>query len=72
MSTEHTTVPDAITVDLAVSGMTCASCVARVEKRLARVPGATAPVTLPLESARVTLLPVDGHVADDTELVAAV
>ena len=42
MSTEHTTVPDAITVDLAVSGMTCASCVARVEKRLARVPGATA------------------------------
>ncbi|NKX92896.1 copper-translocating P-type ATPase [Sanguibacter hominis ATCC BAA-789] len=72
MSTDHTTVPDAITVDLAVSGMTCASCVARVEKRLARVPGATATVNLPLESARVTLLPVDGHVADDTELVAAV
>ena len=72
MSTEHTTVPDAITVDLAVSGMTCASCVARVEKRLARVPGATATVNLPLESARVTLLPVDGHVADDAELVAAV
>ena len=46
MSTENTT-PDAITVDLAVSGMTCASCVARVEKRLARVPGATATASRP-------------------------
>jgi len=71
MTTENTT-PEAVTVDLAVSGMTCASCVARVEKRLARVPGATATVNLPLESARVTLLPVEGRVADDTELVAAV
>ncbi|MFT4173881.1 MAG: heavy metal translocating P-type ATPase, partial [Rhodocyclaceae bacterium] len=41
-------------VDLAVSGMTCASCVARVEKALARVPGvAQASVNLAAESARV-------------------
>lgn len=60
------------TVDLAVSGMTCASCVARVEKRLGQVPGATATVNLPLESARVTLTAVDGVTADDSALLAAV
>ncbi len=43
------------TVDLAVSGMTCASCVARVERALARVPGvAGAQVNLAVERARVT------------------
>ena len=48
-------------VDLAVEGMTCASCVARVEKRLGRLPGVTATVNLPLESARVEV-----RVPDDT------
>ncbi len=43
------------TVDLAVEGMTCASCVARVEKKLNRVPGARATVNLALESAHVEL-----------------
>jgi Cu+-exporting ATPase len=33
--------------------MTCASCVARVEKRLQRVDGVTASVNLATESARV-------------------
>jgi len=42
-------------VDLAVDGMTCSSCVARVEKKLNRVPGATATVNLATESAHVTL-----------------
>ncbi|MFC8923766.1 heavy metal translocating P-type ATPase [Cellulosimicrobium sp. NPDC057127] len=55
-------------VELAVEGMTCASCVARVEKRLNRVDGVTATVNLPLENAHVVLTgPVD-----DADLVAAV
>ena len=48
--------------------MTCASCVARVEKKLNRLPGVEATVNLPLESARVT---VDGPLDTDA-LVAAV
>lgn len=56
------------TVDLAIEGMTCASCVARVEKKLNRLPGVEATVNLPLESARVT---VDGPIDIDA-LVAAV
>ena len=38
---------------LDITGMTCASCVARVEKRLQRVDGVTAAVNLATESARV-------------------
>ncbi|HET9577966.1 MAG TPA: heavy metal-associated domain-containing protein, partial [Usitatibacter sp.] len=42
-------------VDLKVEGMTCASCVARVEKALRRVPGVTdASVNLATETASVT------------------
>ncbi|MBW4094232.1 MAG: copper-translocating P-type ATPase [Acidobacteria bacterium] len=40
-------------LDLNVSGMTCASCVARVEKKLGKLEGVSASVNLPLESARV-------------------
>jgi P-type Cu+ transporter len=57
-----------VEVDLAIEGMTCASCVARVEKRLNRVDGANATVNLPLESAHVVL--PEG--VTDAELVAAV
>jgi Cu+-exporting ATPase len=61
------------TVDLAVEGMTCASCVARVEKRLNRVPGARATVNLALESAHVEVSPADdGSTPDVDALVAAV
>ena len=42
-------------VDLAVTGMTCASCVARVERKLQKLPGVAATVNLPLESAHVIL-----------------
>ncbi|MGN8244302.1 heavy metal translocating P-type ATPase [Cellulomonas soli] len=63
-----------VTVDLAVEGMTCASCVARVEKKLNRVPGASATVNLALESAHVELRAADeaGTPADADALVAAV
>ncbi|RAX22591.1 MULTISPECIES: cation-translocating P-type ATPase [unclassified Actinomyces] len=43
------------TVDLAVGGMTCASCVARVEKKLGKLDGVEASVNLATESAKVTL-----------------
>ena len=38
---------------LEIEGMTCASCVARVEKRLQSVDGVTASVNLATEPARV-------------------
>jgi Cu+-exporting ATPase len=48
------------TLDLGVGGMTCASCVARVERALKKVPGVTdAAVNLATESARVTYQPSD-------------
>ncbi|HPK33421.1 MAG TPA: cation transporter, partial [Ottowia sp.] len=51
-----TTSPDLCTLDLGVGGMTCASCVARVEKALKKVPGVQdAAVNLATESARVTV-----------------
>lgn len=53
---------------LDIEGMTCASCVARVEKRLAGVGGVDATVNLATESARVSF-PAD---LDTAELVAAV
>ena len=57
-----------VETDLAITGMTCASCVARVEKALLRVPGVTtAAVNLATERARVT-----GAAADTAALVAAV
>ncbi|HEY8565462.1 MAG TPA: heavy metal translocating P-type ATPase [Beijerinckiaceae bacterium] len=57
------------TFDLAVRGMTCASCAERVEKALARVPGVTgAEVNLAAERARVT--GIDGLVSSD-DLVRA-
>ena len=41
------------TTDLVVTGMTCASCVARVEKKLNKLPGVNASVNLATNSARV-------------------
>lgn len=47
-------------VDLSVGGMTCASCVARVEKKLNKVAGVNASVNLATESAHIELsAPVD-------------
>jgi len=42
-------------VDLAIGGMTCASCAARIEKKLNRLDGVTAAVNFATESARVSV-----------------
>lgn len=48
------------TLDLGVAGMTCASCVNRVERALKKVPGVQeAVVNLATESARVTYAPAE-------------
>ncbi|MES2687562.1 MAG: heavy metal translocating P-type ATPase, partial [Pseudomonadota bacterium] len=53
----NTTLPPS-TLDLGVGGMTCASCVSRVEKALKKVPGVQdATVNLATESARVVYAP---------------
>ena len=44
-------------VELDIEGMTCASCVNRVEKKLGKLDGVQASVNLPLESAHVTVPP---------------
>ncbi len=46
--------PEPQTIDIGIGGMTCASCVARVEKALKKVPGVEqATVNLATESARI-------------------
>src|SRR5579859_523912 len=53
------------TTELAISGMTCASCVRRVERSLIKLPGvAEANVNLATERATVTYAPSDTTVAD--------
>jgi Cu+-exporting ATPase len=42
-------------VELDIEGMTCASCVNRVERKLGKIDGVEASVNLPLESAHVTV-----------------
>jgi Cu+-exporting ATPase len=55
MGTEHLSAASASRViELDVEGMTCASCVNRVEKKLAKLEGVEATVNLPLETAHVT------------------
>jgi P-type Cu+ transporter len=56
--------------ELAIGGMTCASCATRVEKALAKVPGVgSASVNLATETATVTL---SDSTADTAALIAAV
>ena len=56
------------TTDLAIGGMTCASCAVRVEKKLNKLDGVTAMVNLATETAHVSF-PDSVTVAD---LVAVV
>ncbi|MBI1377898.1 MAG: heavy metal translocating P-type ATPase [Frankiales bacterium] len=60
--------PVATPIDLQVTGMTCASCAARIEKKLNKVPGVVATVNYATETAHVQA--PEG--VDLTELVAVV
>ncbi|GGV83610.1 MULTISPECIES: heavy metal translocating P-type ATPase [Streptomyces] len=60
--------PPVLTTDLTVGGMTCAACVRRVEKKLAKLEGVSATVNLTTGRARVSHPP---HVSPE-ELVASV
>ncbi|MFJ2551123.1 heavy metal translocating P-type ATPase [Microbacterium sp. NPDC087591] len=52
------TVPDAgVAYDLEIGGMTCASCAARIEKRLNKLDGVSASVNYATEKAHVQLMP---------------
>ncbi|MFJ8587789.1 heavy metal translocating P-type ATPase [Streptomyces sp. NPDC093595] len=52
--TSTTSTPETATTELLVGGMTCASCAARVEKKLNRMDGVTATVNYATEKATVT------------------
>ena len=68
MTEPSTTPPHQGEADLAIEGMTCASCVARVEKKLNAVPGVAATVNLTTEQAHLELT----ELVSDADLVAAV
>jgi Cu+-exporting ATPase len=64
MTANTTTVPSTTTgmteLDIGIEGMTCASCVSRVEKALAKVAGvSTATVNLATETARIHFAPAE-------------
>jgi Cu+-exporting ATPase len=68
--TEPTEKPNTEQTSLDVTGMTCASCVRRVEKALAKVPGVTeANVNLATERATVSF---DPNTAEISSLIAAI
>ncbi|MEU8674192.1 heavy metal translocating P-type ATPase [Streptomyces sp. NPDC048560] len=66
----HTTTPDAgavgtaAEVELAIGGMTCASCAARIEKKLNRMDGVEATVNYATEKAKVSYRGEDISVRD--------
>jgi Cu+-exporting ATPase len=63
MGTITGTTPTADRVELAVGGMTCASCANRIEKRLNKIDGVTATVNYATEKASVSF--GDGVTVDD-------
>ncbi|MGK8488041.1 heavy metal translocating P-type ATPase [Nocardia asiatica] len=66
--TTATQPPPSKPVELVIGGMTCASCAARIEKKLNKLDGVTATVNYATEKARVE---VSGDVSPD-ELIATV
>ncbi|WP_449374284.1 heavy metal translocating P-type ATPase [Arthrobacter psychrolactophilus] len=51
----QTATPGPRMVEIDIEGMTCASCVSRVERKLGKLEGVSAAVNLPLETAQVTV-----------------
>ncbi|WP_435604140.1 heavy metal translocating P-type ATPase [Streptomyces sp. bgisy130] len=65
-----TTVIGAHGVELEIGGMTCASCAARIEKKLNRMEGVTATVNYATEKAQVTV--AEGSAVAAADLIATV
>uniref|UniRef100_UPI00292F3D85 heavy metal-associated domain-containing protein n=1 Tax=Clavibacter michiganensis TaxID=28447 RepID=UPI00292F3D85 len=57
-------------VELDITGMTCASCANRIERKLGKLPGVTATVNYATEQAQVEV--ADPDAADTAALIAAV
>ncbi|WP_330453039.1 MULTISPECIES: heavy metal translocating P-type ATPase [unclassified Streptomyces] len=70
MSTHTAATAATAEVELAIGGMTCASCAARIEKKLNRMDGVTATVNYATEKARVSY--DDGAGVSVQDLVATV
>ena len=68
MSTETTQPSTGSEIQLDIGGMTCASCAARIEKKLNRMDGVTATVNYATEKAKITY---EGAVTPDA-LIAQV
>ena len=62
-------IPRLDTISLDITGMTCAACAARIEKKLNRVEGVEASVNYATESARVSF---DPDQVSPTDLVATI
>ncbi|MEV7843751.1 heavy metal translocating P-type ATPase [Streptomyces cyaneofuscatus] len=71
MDTASTTAPATGTVELSIGGMTCASCAARIEKKLNRMDGVEATVNYATEKAKVTYRGEDVSVQDLISTVEA-
>ncbi|MFK0129265.1 heavy metal translocating P-type ATPase [Streptomyces rubiginosohelvolus] len=63
-ATTATTAAGTTAVELAIGGMTCASCAARIEKKLNRMDGVEATVNYATEKAKVTYAGADVSVED--------
>jgi Cu+-exporting ATPase len=59
-------------IELQIGGMTCASCAARIEKRLNRMPGVSASVNYATEKAVVHIDDAPAGVADAAALIAEI
>jgi len=57
------------TVELAIGGMTCAACSARIERQLNKLPGVEAAVNLPAERAHIRF---DPALVDTDKLIATI
>jgi len=64
------TSPDLVTLD--VTGMTCAACASRIERKLNKLDGVNASVNYATEQARVELPADDAHAIDVDALIAAI